>query len=161
MKNLVLLRHAKSSWEYAVSDRNRPLLEKGIERVQAVAHASKDTFESVEQFYSSPANRALHTATILMHELVISSRLLEVDSTLYTFDATPLKSFVKSLPDKHNSVCLVGHNPALSVLAAEFSNNLTQHLPTAAWVKIIFAQDNWESVKDGQVTWGLPKQLLK
>jgi len=161
MKSLVLLRHAKSSWVYAVSDRNRPLLEKGIKRIQAVSHASKKTFERVERFYSSPANRALHTATILMHELALSSRLLEVDSTLYTFDAAPLKSFVKSLPDKHNTVCLVGHNPALSVLAAEFSNNLTQHLPTAAWVKIIFAQDNWESVKDGQVTWGLPKQLLE
>ena len=161
MKSLVFLRHAKSSWEYAVSDRNRPLLEKGIERIQAVAHASRETFESVERFYSSPANRALHTATILMHELALPTRLLQIDSSLYTFEAAPLVSFVKSLPEELETVCLVGHNPALSVLTAELSNNLTQHLPTAAWVKIIFAADKWESLKNGNLSWGLPKQLLE
>ena len=33
MKELILLRHAKSSWDYNVEDRNRPLSEKGIDRI--------------------------------------------------------------------------------------------------------------------------------
>jgi len=69
MKTLILLRHAKSSWEYAVADRNRPLKEKGIRRIQAMASVSREVFGSIPHFYSSPGNRALHTAIILLHEL--------------------------------------------------------------------------------------------
>ena len=55
MKNLVLLRHAKSSWDYDVADRNRPLAKKGIQRIQAMAKVCESTFTSVQQYYSSPA----------------------------------------------------------------------------------------------------------
>ncbi len=34
MKELILLRHAKSSWEYSVEDRNRSLTEKGVHRIK-------------------------------------------------------------------------------------------------------------------------------
>ena len=33
MKEIILLRHAKSSWEYDVEDRNRSLSQKGIDRI--------------------------------------------------------------------------------------------------------------------------------
>ena len=69
MKKLILLRHAKSSWESMVEDRNRGLTEKGIERIKRIADASSEIFKDFEVIYSSPANRALHTACILIHEL--------------------------------------------------------------------------------------------
>ena len=160
MKTLVLLRHAKSSWEYTVSDRNRPLKEKGIKRIQAMANVSRELFAPVPHFYSSPANRALHTATILLHELDIPLETLQIKESLYTFDAQVILDFIHSLPDDQNEVCLVGHNPALSMVAAKLSNNFTQHLPTAAWVKIIFVQQKWSAIINGIASWGLPRQLL-
>ena len=37
MKKLVLLRHAKSSWDLNVSDKDRPLTEKGINRIKMIS----------------------------------------------------------------------------------------------------------------------------
>ena len=48
MKELILLRHAKSSWDYAVADRDRVLQEKGIQRIINVATQSAHIFEGVE-----------------------------------------------------------------------------------------------------------------
>ena len=72
MKELILLRHAKSSWDYAVSDRNRPLTEKGMKRITNMATASASLFKKQEIIFSSPANRAMHTATLLIHTLGIA-----------------------------------------------------------------------------------------
>ena len=94
MKNLVLLRHAKSSWDYDVADRNRPLAKKGIQRIQAMAKVCESTFTSVQQYYSSPANRALHTATILFHELQLPMKRLQLDEALYTFEASKVLTAV-------------------------------------------------------------------
>ena len=67
MKELLFLRHAKSSWEWSVEDRNRPLQPKGIKAIIAVAQHWKKDFQTFETIVSSPANRAIHTATILAH----------------------------------------------------------------------------------------------
>ena len=64
MKELVLLRDAKSSWEYSVEDRNRPLTEKGMKRIIKMAKAQPSVFSNAEIFFSSPANRALHNPFI-------------------------------------------------------------------------------------------------
>ena len=69
MKTLVLLRHAKSSWEYAVADRNRPLTQNGMRRIEQMTLSSSRVFAPAECFFSSPANRACHTATIALHTL--------------------------------------------------------------------------------------------
>lgn len=159
MKELLLLRHAKSSWKYAVADRNRPLLEKGMKRIQCMATQRPDIFRAAEVFYVSPANRTLHTACLVMDTCQIPFTRLQVVETLYTFDSAPLLQFLRGLPEERSSVCLVGHNPALSVLTAELSQNLIQHLPTAAWVKLIFAQKRWDALENGKAIWGLPNAL--
>ena len=65
MKELMFLRHAKSSWEWSIDDRHRPLQPKGIKAITAVAQYWKKDFQAFETIISSPANRALHTTTIL------------------------------------------------------------------------------------------------
>jgi phosphohistidine phosphatase len=64
MKELVILRHAKSNRTYRVDDIHRPLLEQGIARIEKVAHQKGSFFQDADIILSSPANRALHTAII-------------------------------------------------------------------------------------------------
>ena len=90
MKELFLLRHAKSSWESLLEDRNRSLTKKGIERVKSVAVASSEVFKDIEIVYSSPANRAVHTACIAMKQLHIPFELLNIREALYTFEISQL-----------------------------------------------------------------------
>ncbi len=44
MKELILLRHAKSSWDNNLEDRNRPLTEKGVNRIINISKASRKYF---------------------------------------------------------------------------------------------------------------------
>ena len=85
---------------------------------------------------------------------------LQLDEALYTFEASGVLAAINRLPDELDSVCFVGHNPALTHVAAKLTDNLIQHMPTAAWVKIIFAQENWKSLSSGTAKWGHPKVLL-
>ena len=60
MKELILLRHAKSSWDSNVEDRNRPLSQKGIDRIIKTSKKNKGIFKDTDYIFSSPANRAIH-----------------------------------------------------------------------------------------------------
>lgn len=161
MKKLVLLRHAKSSWESLVEDRNRGLTEKGIERIKRMAIASAAVFKDSEVVYSSPANRALHTACIAIHELQLPFESLELRESLYTFESSKLIQFIKSIPNHFSNVICVGHNPAFTFAVSAMSTTPLDHLPTAAWVQIHFEQNEWKNIQNGKAILGLPKDILK
>ena len=55
MKKLILIRHAKSSWSLDVSDRDRPLTEKGIRKTEKISIASKKIFFNAEVFLFKPS----------------------------------------------------------------------------------------------------------
>ena len=161
MKELILLRHAKSSWELNVEDRNRGLTEKGIQRIRNMAAVSASHFSEVDIVFSSPANRAFHTASILIHELNLSFEKLKLSETLYTFEVSQLVQFIHSLPNQYNKVVCVGHNPAYTSAVSAFTSESLVHLPTAAWIYFKFEQNNWKDIAAGKINYGLPKELLK
>ena len=93
MKELVILRHAKSNRAYRVDDFNRPLSQEGIERIQKKSHQKSDFFTKAEIIISSPAIRALHTAMIVVRELGIPMEKLMIDNQLYTFSSFNLSIY--------------------------------------------------------------------
>ncbi|MBT8185785.1 MAG: histidine phosphatase family protein, partial [Eudoraea sp.] len=83
MKELILVRHGKSSWEYSVDDKDRPLLERGINDGHLVAKAFKAASVNIDAVYSSPANRALHTCMILVRVLGFPLANCTITNALY------------------------------------------------------------------------------
>ena len=161
MKKLVLIRHAKSSWEFNLEDRDRPLSKKGIKRIKQMAMHNPEIFSSSEIIFSSTANRAAHTTSILVNSLLISFKTVNLVEDLYTFEASKLIDFLKKLSDKYESVICVGHNPAFTDAASFLSNTELDYLPTAAWAKLEFQQSKWTNIADGALTLGIPKIILK
>ena len=157
MKELILLRHAKSSWESMLSDIDRPLMLKGINRISAMTHSSISLFESVDEVYSSPANRALHTAVIMLRNAKLPLDILKVDQRLYTFDAEDVISYIGSLDFIGKRIVLVGHNPAFTIVANQLGNKNISHLSTAAWAHL-----KWENEEDleAKTVFGDPKMIL-
>ena len=97
MKELIILRHAKSNRPYGVEDINRPLSAEGIERIKKVSHNKDDFFVDTDVIISSPAKRALHTAMIMMNELDLPLEKLIIDRNLYTFSGFNVIDFVTIL----------------------------------------------------------------
>ena len=158
MKELVILRHAKSNRTYMVNDINRPLSQSGIERIQIKSYQKRDFFIDAEVFISSPAIRALHTAFIVIRELGISMEKLIIDEQLYTFSGSSIIDYVYSLDERWSKVVLVGHNPAFTEVINHFSDVSINQLKTSGFAKISFNEDQWSNLFKGEVVLGQKKK---
>ena len=161
MKKLILFRHAKSSWSLDVSDRDRPLTEKGIRKTKKISIASKNILFKTEAFYSSPANRAIHTASIIINKLNLSFSNLYIEENLYTFESSKLIKFIRDIPNSFSNVICVGHNPAFTNVTNLLTDSNIEHLPTSSWAEITFSQNSWTDISKGVLKLGIPKIILK
>lgn len=62
MKSVIIIRHAKSSWDFSSSDFARPLNDRGHHDAPVMADRLLNKNIKIDNFISSPANRALTTA---------------------------------------------------------------------------------------------------
>jgi len=160
MKQLVLIRHGKSSWEYSVSDKDRPLLERGINDGLLVSASPKTREIKVDAVFSSPANRALHTCMIFVRQLGISLSDVEINDQLYDFSGDEVLGFLKSLDNGHDSVMIFGHNHAFTHIANSLGNTYIDNVPTSGLVQLRFDIESWKDISSGTTVQTLfPKQL--
>ena len=139
MKELVILRHAKSNSEYLVDDIDRPLSIAGIDRIVKISKKRRTFFKNTDIVLSSPANRALHTAQLMMRELDYDYNKLIVDRKLYTFFTDDLIDYVHGLNNTWNKVILVGHNPAFTELVNHFSQEKIMYANRSSpWYLVAF-----------------------
>ncbi|MDG2396667.1 MAG: histidine phosphatase family protein [Flavobacteriaceae bacterium] len=154
MKKITFLRHAKSSWEYNVPDRDRPLMEKGINDIKKVSNIFVNKFVTVQVVFSSPAIRAVSTALTMMNQVKIPLTKFKVMKALYTFNGDIIIDFVSNLDDKYEEVILVGHNPAFSVAANYFCTDDYNEIKTSGFIQISFNSNKWASINNGTSFFG-------
>jgi phosphohistidine phosphatase len=163
VKTLLLMRHAKSSWDNAsLRDFDRPLAERGRRDAPRMAQALVALDSAPDFIVSSPAARARETIEAIIREGQLAAPL-EFNEGIY--DATPaaLMHIVRRLPDAHRRVLMVGHNPGFEDLLARLTGERGR-MPTAALACIEFQVDRWDDIENGQgkLVWLLtPKQLRK
>jgi phosphohistidine phosphatase len=147
MKTIYIVRHAKSSWkESDLSDELRPLLEKGKKRTKKVIDYLHKKDVRVDYIISSHAVRAYETAKILAHALKYPADNIKVDKAVYTGDADELVNQFYDIPERYNSVMIVGHNPTLTNFVNLFVEPKIEWLPTSGVVCIEFLTDKWEEI---------------
>jgi len=146
MKTKTFHRHSKSRREYEVSDEKRPINEFGINKIKKNTRTSKETFSKVDVFFSSPANRAIHTCIILANSVKIDLKKVVICNELYTFNMSEVFNFIRQIDDKYSNIVLVGHNPAYTEISNYFSENKILNLPTARWFCLKFDTDSWSKI---------------
>lgn len=162
MKNLLLMRHGKSSWELDVSDEDRALLQRGISDVKLVGEALSQNGVELDFAFSSSANRALHTAMICLRQLRFPLDNFKVIPELYDFSGNYVLEFVKSLPDELNTILVFGHNHAFTHIANSLGSTHIENVPTGGFVHLQFNEQSWTSISKGTTIGTIfPKQLKK
>ncbi len=160
MKTIILVRHGKSSWEYGVSDKDRPLKERGINDAHLVSRKFKEENVAIDYVYSSPANRALHTAVIFLRNLEYGFHKFEIKNDLYDFSGESLKSFVSHIDNNIKTVMIFGHNYAFTTMVNEWGDKYIENVSTSGLVQIQFAEKKWDQISKGITkTILFPKQL--
>ena len=144
MKTLLILRHAKSSWDdSALDDHERPLNARGEKDAPRIARFVHNERPAPELILSSDAVRAQVTAEAVAG--VTGGQLL-LDPRLYHASPADILSVVQSVVQNDPAtVMIVGHNPGLEELMAQLTGEW-EHLPTAALAQIELPIDQWSDL---------------
>lgn len=149
MKQLTLTRHAQAKFSNAlVNDFERPLSVHGRQEAELMGQQITVN-KPIQQVFSSPAERALSTASIIFQKLDISENDIIADTDLYTFDMEDIYRFIEGIDDSFNSVAIVGHNPALTLLANDLTYTRIDHVPTAGVINIQLNIAEWHETQSG------------
>jgi phosphohistidine phosphatase len=151
-RTLYIVRHAKSSWDIeGISDIDRPLKLRGIRAAYEMARRIKIDRYLPDLLVTSPANRALHTATIFMRVFEHKFDKLKISEKLYGTGVGVIKKVVASQPDTVRKLMIFGHNPDFSDFATMLSGNSYIELPTCGICRIIFEMDSWSDISKAKV----------
>ena len=104
MKTWVMVRHAKSSWEFNLTDRERPLADRGVKDAILIGRELSKHNLQIDQVFSSPAKRAFDTALLMGSELGLSTENIQVEEELYDYMGKQALGFVRSLPDDLHTI---------------------------------------------------------
>jgi len=149
MRTLILVRHAKSSWAYHISDKERSLKKRGNTDAKLVSIAFKNKCLELDKVYSSPANRALSTCNIFIENLNIHKNKLVIEESLYDFGGEQVISFLKKLNEGDQNVMIFGHNHAFTSICNIFGTTFIDNLPTSGLVVLDFDTNSWADINKG------------
>ena len=149
MKTLLIVRHAKSSWDDpSLADFERPLNKRGNRDAPFMAKKIKEHNIQPDIILSSPAVRAFTTATIYAEALNFPEHQIAKRELIYDRGPKQILLMLNETDDKINTVMLFGHNPDLSTLTQFLCDFKFGNLPTCGTVCIDFDINSWANLGD-------------
>ena len=143
-KRLILIRHAKSSWDQPGPDHNRPLNKRGYASTKAIGAWLKEYGYWPQEVLCSTAKRTAETCEHLGFEGLVS-----FTGKLYHASPEPMVDVLKTASADH--VAMIGHNPGIAIMASQLvaqppAHPRFLHYPTCATTVIDFKIDTWDDV---------------
>jgi phosphohistidine phosphatase len=149
MKELILIRHAKSDRDQPVPDRDRPLTSRGVRDAGLVAAKVAPYLAAVGALYSSPARRAYTTALLFAARADLQAEAIRKEEAFYTFSSRDLRRAIAQLPDELSSVAIFGHNEAITDFVNAFAAAGVPNVPTSGFIRMQFLSGSWKALERG------------
>jgi phosphohistidine phosphatase len=159
IRRLLLLRHAKSSWDQPdLADHDRPLAPRGRRAAAALCDHLQGLADPPDIVLCSSAARTVETLDRIRPALPAGTSVT-VDGQLYAAEANELLAHVRGLPSSVSCALLIGHNPGIGDLAVILTGHgdpaarsaLSAKFPTAALAHLAVDQQ-WPEVGPGSAT---------
>ena len=145
MKSILFIRHAKSSWDSPTQkDFERPLNERGNKDAPMMAKRLLDKKVAIDVFISSPAVRALSTATYFHQAYKAKKDQLITITVLYHASGDVFYDVIKQIDNKHNTVALFSHNPGITVMVNSLGVAKVDNMPTCSVFGVHADIENWQ-----------------
>ncbi|MDH3646115.1 MAG: histidine phosphatase family protein [Gammaproteobacteria bacterium] len=150
MKQIALMRHAKSSWDNAeLADIDRPLNRRGLRDAPMMGQRLADMGFVADYIVTSPATRAAVTARTIAEKIGVSSSAIKLEEDIYLADPVTLYQVMQQLDDSHQTVMLFGHNPGFTMLANEIGDASIDHMPTCSIAVFNLKIETWSRIARG------------
>jgi phosphohistidine phosphatase len=156
---LLLLRHAKSSWDQLeLADHDRPLAPRGRRAAAALGEHLRQLLEPPQLVICSSAARTVETLQRIRFALPRDTNV-EIEDGLYGADAGELLARIRRLPSTVACAMLIGHNPGIGDVAVALAGHgdrtarasMAAKFPTGAVAHLAIARV-WSAVRPGVAT---------
>ncbi|MFK7944751.1 MAG: histidine phosphatase family protein [Paracoccaceae bacterium] len=171
MKKLILLRHAKSSWDDpSLDDHDRPLNRRGKEAAPAIGSWLAYRKHAPDLVLCSSAVRTRETVRGVRKTIPHLPDPV-IERALYHASPCEMRERLNLIATDIDCVMLVGHQPGLGTLARKLSDGREnrrcrrafQHFPTAAAAVLEFEVEDWAELDFGTarfVDFAKPRELM-
>ena len=137
MKQIYLIRHAKSSWSQPdLSDYDRPLNKRGKKNGPVMAERFLARGIIPQLIVSSPAVRARKTARYMAKGTGLNKKDIVYDRGLYFSGFSYFLEIIEKLLKDIDILFIVGHNPTVTDLAEYLTGEYFSNVPTCGVVGI-------------------------
>jgi phosphohistidine phosphatase len=150
-RRLTLVRHAKSDWSLpGQQDWDRVLNKRGQQDAPEMARRLRSRKLKPDLILTSPAVRALSTASIMARELKVPVEHIAQDERLYLAEADAIVEVVRELGGDARHVMVFAHNPGITECANRLSaGEQIDNMPTCAVFTACFRLDDWARLDRG------------
>lgn len=147
MKQLFIIRHAKSDWgNFNLRDFDRPLNPRGHQNAPAMVERFVARGLKPDMMISSPAMRAITTAKYFASGWKLQANQLTTNSSIYEANTKTLLQVINGFEDEFSSIALFGHNPGLTDLVNYLTDEYIANMPTCSVAIIEFPFDEWKLI---------------
>ena len=148
MKQLLLIRHAKSNWnDPSLADFDRPLNDRGKKDAPEMAKRLSDKKIKINAFVSSPAKRARQTCKHFAKKFEFKKKDIVLEPRLYEAGDDSFYNVVEDLKNKWDSVAIVSHNPGISSFANSLTGTKIDDMPTCSVFAIKIDTKKWKDFR--------------
>lgn len=150
MKELILIRHAKSDWgSEFLKDIDRHLNDRGYSDAYLLSNWYLKNQTIPDLILSSTATRALSTALIFARTLDLDMTNFVLDKNMYESTATKLLAIIKKQDDAKKTIMLFSHNPGITNLCNDLCKDVFfENIPTCGIVSLKFDTRSWKDIKE-------------
>jgi phosphohistidine phosphatase len=144
MKQLLIVRHAKSSWsDSLMGDFDRPLNDRGNRDAPEMAKRILERGIVIDAIVSSTANRAFSTAQYFAKAAGIKkTNIIPVDK-LYHAPAHIYYQVIKDFNDELDTIALFAHNPGITDFVNELTETRIDDMPTCGIYAVKINIKHW------------------
>ena len=157
-RTLLLLRHAKSSWDdRTLEDHERPLNKRGLRDAPRIGEWLRAEGLRPDLVLCSDAVRTRATLTLVLAALGGPAPRIVLEPRLYLADAAVLLAELARIEAGVHCCMMIGHNPGLQALALDLAGQgdgadlaaLADKLPTAGLAVIDLDIPEWRTLRSG------------
>ena len=155
MKTLLIVRHAKSSWDNAaIGDIDRPLNDRGRRDAPDMAQRVIRAGAAIDLFVSSPAKRARQTAEFFVKAYGKKEKSIRFIPELYNAAVQTFKEVIAGLEDEYHCAAIFSHNPGITVFVNMLTSVQLDNMPTCGVFAVTSPVERWaDFLAAGPVFW--------
>ena len=146
MKQIFLLRHAKSDWStMGQQDFDRGLASRGIKDISLISDYVKKNNFKLDEVLCSSANRTKETFDLCADGFDFDIKNAKYYDELYYGNHESIIDLLVNVNQSANSVLVVGHNPTMHILLEQLTGLSIIKYPTSTLAQIIL-QKEWKDL---------------